>query len=109
VPIALLCALIAFLGSYVLAGSFAAGLVTAVAVLVIRLPVLARPSHTDRADSRDGILIRDIEALERAHGVDTVVLDKTGTVTEGSEVADIFEQSTDSNANVRETVGQLIV
>ncbi len=35
------------------------------------------------AAARAGILIRDAEALERAHRVDTVALDKTGTVTEG--------------------------
>lgn len=37
-----------------------------------------------------GILIRDAEALERAHRIDTVVLDKTGTLTEGKpSVTDI--------------------
>ncbi len=30
-----------------------------------------------------GILIRDAEALERAHAIDTVAFDKTGTLTEG--------------------------
>jgi Cu+-exporting ATPase len=35
------------------------------------------------AAARAGILIRDAEALERAHRLDTVILDKTGTVTEG--------------------------
>jgi Cu+-exporting ATPase len=35
------------------------------------------------AAARAGILIRDVEALERAHRLDTVVLDKTGTLTEG--------------------------
>ena len=35
------------------------------------------------AAARAGILIRDAEALERAHRIDTVVLDKTGTLTEG--------------------------
>jgi Cu+-exporting ATPase len=36
--------------------------------------------------ARAGILIRDAEALERAHRLDTIVLDKTGTVTEGRPV-----------------------
>ena len=35
------------------------------------------------AAAKAGILIRDIETLERAHDVDTVVFDKTGTLTEG--------------------------
>jgi Cu+-exporting ATPase len=96
VPIVLLCALIAFLGWYILAGSFVAGLVAAVAVLVIACPCslgLATPTALmvgTGAAAKAGILIRDIEALERAHRLDTVVLDKTGTVTEGRpEVAEI--------------------
>ena len=42
------------------------------------------------AAARQGILIRDAEALERAHAVTTVAFDKTGTLTEGRpEVTDI--------------------
>ncbi|MDA8050946.1 MAG: heavy metal translocating P-type ATPase [Rhodospirillales bacterium] len=96
VPIVLACALIAFLSWYLLAGSFVGGLIAAVAVLVIACPCslgLATPTALmvgAGAAARAGILIRDAEALERAHRLDTVVLDKTGTVTEGRpEVTEI--------------------
>ncbi len=78
-----------------LAGWLAAGagldtaLSAAVAVLVVACPCalgLATPAALvagSGAAARAGILIRDIEALERARTVDTVVFDKTGTLTEG--------------------------
>ena len=97
VPIVLVCALLAFLGWYLLAGNFAGGLIAAVAVLVIACPCslgLATPTALmvgTGAAAKAGILIRDAEALERAHRIDTVVLDKTGTLTEGRpEVTEII-------------------
>ena len=49
--------------------------------------------------ARNGMLIKGIEALERAHATDTVVLDKTGTITEGrpmvvasNPIADVSEK-----------------
>jgi Cu+-exporting ATPase len=97
VPIVLVVALVAFLGWWLIAGSFAAGVIAAVSVMVIACPCslgLATPTALmvgTGAAARAGILIRDAEALERAHRLDTVVLDKTGTLTEGKPaVTDIM-------------------
>ncbi|HUQ38035.1 MAG TPA: heavy metal translocating P-type ATPase [Aestuariivirga sp.] len=68
---------------------YAYGLVAAVAVLIIACPCalgLATPMSIMVGVGRGaqaGVLIRDAEALERMEKVDTIIVDKTGTLTEG--------------------------
>jgi Cu+-exporting ATPase len=67
-------------------------IVAAVSVLIIACPCafgLATPMSIMTATGRGaqaGVLIRDAEALERFAAVDTLIVDKTGTLTEGKPV-----------------------
>ena len=76
---------------------FAHALVNAIAVLVIACPCalgLATPMSImvgTGAGARMGVLIRSAEALEAFEKVDTLVLDKAGTLTEGKPVLEAIE------------------
>src|SRR5690606_36341506 len=91
VPAVIVVAALAFM-AWVLFGPeprFAFGLVAAVTVLIIAGPCalgLATPMSIMVGVGRGaqaGVLVRDAEALERMERVDTLVVDKTGTLTEG--------------------------
>lgn len=98
VPIVVAIAVVAFAIWYffVTPGDFAGSLEIAIAILVIACPCalgLATPTSIMAGSGRAaelGVLFKGGEHLEHTHAIDTVVLDKTGTVTKGKpELTDV--------------------
>jgi len=97
VPVVMVIAAAAFAAWMLFGGSFTQALTAGISVLVISCPCalgLATPVAImvgTGKGAENGILVRSAEALETLHAIDTVVLDKTGTLTEGKpSVTDIL-------------------
>lgn len=104
VPVVMGIALVTFIVWLVLGYDFSFALNRAIAVLVISCPCslgLATPVAImvgTGKGAENGILIKSADALETTHSIDTVVLDKTGTVTKGKPVVtDIIGFDIDEN------------
>jgi Cu+-exporting ATPase len=112
VPVVIVVSLLTLAGWLVAGASAAAAFTAAVAVLIIACPCalgLATPTALMVGTGRGaqmGVLIRGPEILERTRRVDTIVLDKTGTVTEGKlELAEVALLNGASRADVLRLAG----
>ena len=107
VPAVISIALVTFAIWWSVTGDFVPSMIRLVAVLVIACPCalgLATPTAimagTGKGWSENGILFKKAEALETATRIDTIILDKTGTITQGKPaVADIVPLAENMNAD----------
>jgi P-type Cu+ transporter len=114
VPLVIGLALVTLVGWLLAGASASAAFTAAVSVLIIACPCalgLATPTALLVGTGRGaqlGILIRGPEVLESTHRVDTVVLDKTGTVTTGRmSLVDVVVADGESEQEVRRVAAAL--
>ncbi|MFV8257828.1 heavy metal translocating P-type ATPase [Bdellovibrio bacteriovorus] len=92
VPVVVVISVLTFFGTWLWTGDLTMAFISSVSVLVIACPCalgLATPTAVVVGigkGAQAGVLFRDAKALELAEKIDVLVLDKTGTITEGKPV-----------------------